>query len=112
MPMTQSVVAPHAAGRFRTISLLVALAPLWLLVVTATASEAFSVVVSVPPDVAGMPLGMVLEASAIVWMVAGVAVVWRAPSPLVESVALLVFTIPATVVAVLTPALIEVLRTL
>jgi hypothetical protein len=110
--MTPSLVARQPAGWSRAVSWLAALAPLWLLLVIAIASSGFGAVLSPLPDLAGLPLGVVLEVVALVWMLGGVAVVWRAPSALAESIALMVFTIPATVVVVLTPAVIELLRTL
>jgi hypothetical protein len=110
--MTPSIVAPHAASRSRTIPVSIALMPMWLLVVTALASSAFQVVLTDPPTVLSMPLGVVLEAVAMLWTLLGAVVVWRARSPLTEAIALLVFTIPATVAVVATPALIELLPTL
>lgn len=110
--MTPSIVAPRVAGRPRTISLLVALTPAWLLAVTALSSNVFAFVFTGPPELLGVPLGVMLETVALVWMLGGVAIVWRARTSLPEALGLLVFTIPATVVAVLTPPLIELLQTL
>jgi hypothetical protein len=90
----------------------IALMPIWLLVITALGSTAFSVVLNDPPSVMALPLGVVMESMAVLWALIGVALVWRARSPLSEAMALLLFTIPATVVVVSTPALIELLPTL
>ena len=108
--MRASVVMARPASRTRAITWLIALTPLWLLAVVALASNAVPVVLTGPPIVAGLPLGVVLESLAALWMVGGLAIVWRARSPLAESIALMLFTIPATVVGVLTPAFIQVLR--
>ena len=110
--MTSSIVAPPAEGHSRTVPLVVALTPLWLLIVMALVSNAVPVVLSTPPAVASLPLGVVMETIALLWMLGGVAIVWRARSPVLESVALMLFTIPATVLVVFTPTAIEILRTL
>jgi hypothetical protein len=110
--MTPSIVAPRPAGRLRAIARLIALLPLWLLVLTAVASNDFVVVFSRPPDVAGLPLGVVLETIAVLWTLGGLAIVWRARSPIAESLALILFTIPATVVVGVTPAAIEIMQSL
>jgi hypothetical protein len=108
--MTRAIVAPRAVGHSRAISSLAALAPAWLLALTALTSEAFPMVFSAVPSVETLPLGLVLESIALAWMVGGLVTVWRARSPLAEAIGLAAFTIPATTLAVLTPALIEVLQ--
>ena len=110
--MTSSIVAPQPATRSRTVIKLAAFTPLWLLVVTAVGSTALSVVFSKPPDILGVPLGVVIDAIALLWMLGGVAIIWRAGSALAESLALMFFTIPATVVVVFAPAAIEMMQTL
>lgn len=110
--MTSSIVAPRAAGRSQTVPLLVALAPLWLLIIMAVTSNAVPAVLSRPPAVASLPLGVVMESIALLWMLGGAAIVWRARSPVAESLALMLFTIPATVLVVFTPTAIEILQTL
>ena len=107
--MTSSMVTRRATGHSRTVPLLIALTPLLLLVVTAVGSSAVAVVLSAPPAIASLPLGVALELIALAWMAAGAAIVWRARSPLIESLALMLFTIPATVLVVLTPTVIQAL---
>lgn len=107
-----SIVAPRADGRSRTVPLVVALTPLWLLIFMALVSDAVPVVLSRPPAVVSLPLGVVMESIALLWMLAGAAIVWRARSPVAESLALMLFTIPATVLVVFTPTAIEILQTL
>jgi hypothetical protein len=65
-----------------------------------------------PPDVLGIPLGVVFQGLAMLWMLWGVLVVWRARSRLVESLGLMLFTIPATVAVVYGPAIILILQNL
>ena len=108
--MMPSIVALQPVGRTRVIARLIALMPLWLLVLTALASSDFGVIFTKPPDVVGLPLGVVVESVAALWTLAGLAIVWRARSPIVESLALMVFTIPATVVVGITPALIQIIK--
>lgn len=110
--MTPTIVASRPGGRMRAIARLIALMPLWLLLLTAVASNDFVVVFARPPDVAGLPLGLVLETIAVLWTLGGLAIVWRARSPIAESLALILFTIPATVMVGITPTAIEVLRSL
>lgn len=55
------------------------------------------------PRLFGTPLQAALISVALVWMTIGVFVIRRGRSPLSQSVALMVFTIPATVAAVVGP---------
>ena len=88
-----------------------ALTPLWLLVVVFAGSPlTFQTMFAARPDFYGAPWGLVVEAAALLWMVVGVFAIWNAKSKLVESLALLMFTIPATVVVVFTPAVILALQ--
>lgn len=61
------------------------------------------------PTLLGIPADALLGALALLWMAVGSLLVRFARSPLVESLALLAFTVPATVLAVLAPALLVVL---
>jgi hypothetical protein len=88
-----------------------ALMPLWLLVVVFAGSPfTFQIMFAARPDIYGAPWGVVVEAAAMLWMVVGVFAIWNARSKLVESLGLLMFTIPATVVVVFTPAVILALQ--
>lgn len=58
------------------------------------------------PSLLGLPADAVLGAVVLVWMLIGTLTIRYARSPLTEALALLVFTIPATVMAALAPALI------
>jgi hypothetical protein len=94
-------------------SRLLALTPLWvLLVVSAFSPEFLPAMSATPLETLGIPLAAAVEVAAMLWMFIGVVVILNAESRLFESLALTVFTIPAAVVAVVTPAVIGVLATL
>jgi hypothetical protein len=110
--MTSSLVAADAAARRTgTPSRIFALMPLWVFLIVSTFStEFFDALRVAPPDVLGVPLAIAIEGAALLWMVIGVVVISTVRSRLVESLSLTVFTIPATVVVVLTPAVIGILK--
>lgn len=60
-----------------------------------------------PPGILGLPFGLVLLVLAAGWMLIGVGIVWSTRSKLTEMLALILFTIPATILVVLGPALIR-----
>lgn len=113
--MATSVMQSDAAASIRPgrPSRILALMPLWLLVIVAAFSPAFLQALDAkPPDILGVPLATVVDVAALVWMAVGLVVIWSARSRVVESIALTVFTIPATVVVVLTPVVIAVAQSL
>ena len=115
--MTSSIVAPQPeAARPRPERWLyrfVALLPLWVMVAEALfAPTYFGGFQESPPDIVGIPLGVALTGAAFAWMLIGVAIVWNARSRLTEALGLLLFTIPATLVAVLGPAVIVIMQNL
>jgi hypothetical protein len=80
---------------------------LWILIVASVASPTFlGPMTSKPPDILGVPLGVAVEGLAMLWMLIGVAVIWDARSRLAESLGFILFTIPATLVVVFTPAVV------
>ena len=90
-----------------------AFTPLWVLIIASVASpKFFDPLFSKPPDWLGIPLGVVVEAIAMVWMLMGVVLIWDARSRLVESLALFFFTIPATFLVVFSPAVILIMQNL
>ena len=112
LAMTSSVMTPDSASaRPGRPSRIFALMPLWVLVIVAAFSSDFLRALDArPPDVLGIPLATVVDIAALAWMAVGLAVIWNAASRVVESIALTIFTIPATVVVVAAPVAIEVLQ--
>ena len=104
--MTTSTMAPDAGSeRPGLASLLLALTPVWLLLLLSALTPEFVRALGAgQPGTAGVALPLVVELAALAWMLIGVAVIRNAASRLVESLALTVFTIPATVVVVVLPA--------
>jgi hypothetical protein len=83
---------------------LLALTPTWMFVALSLLDRGYiPALLEVPPDLVGLPLGMAVTAIAVAWMLVGAALVWRAPSALVQSLGLLAFTIPATIVVAFAP---------
>ena len=90
-----------------------AFTPLWVLIIASVAVPSFSdPIFAKPPDWLGIPLGVVMDAIALVWMLIGVVVIWDARSRLVEALVVTFFTIPATLLVVLSPALILIMQNL
>jgi hypothetical protein len=86
---------------------------MWILIIVSVASPTFfPPILAKPPEVAGIPLGVVVEGVAMLWMLIGAAVVWDARSRFVESLAFTLFTIPATVVVIFTPAVVLIVQNL
>lgn len=112
--MATSITSPDA-GLLRPglPSRILALTPLWVLLVVSAFSPDFLPAMSAEPlDTLGIPLALLVELAAVLWMIVGVVVILNAESRVLESLALTVFTIPATVVVVVTPAAITMLSTL
>lgn len=115
--MTSSIVSPQPTrpprGAGRIIDRIAPFAPLIVLLVTSFGTPNLSSpMYAAPPDVLDVPLGIVLTAIVMGWMLIGVAIVWTARSRLAESLALVFFTIPATVAVVFGPAVILILQNL
>lgn len=112
--MTASILSPDTGSvRPGLASRIFALTPLWVLLVVAAFSPDFVPAMGAKPhDMLGIPLALLFEVAAMLWMVMGVVVILNAESRLLESLALTVFTIPATVVVVVTPAVISILQNL
>jgi hypothetical protein len=107
---------PRAGGAARTgriATRLTAFTPLWVLLIVSVLSPSFShSFFTKPPDWLGIPLGVVVDAAEMVWMLIGVVLVWDTRSLLVRSFALVFFTIPATFAVILAPALILIAQNL
>jgi hypothetical protein len=87
---------------------LVALTPLWLLLVVSTVAAgslpALDGTAAGGAGIAGVPYGTALNALAMGWTLPGLVAVAKVRSSLGQSIAVLVFTIPATILVVLAPA--------
>jgi hypothetical protein len=118
--VTSSSPSPAPAGtpnlrpwRSGWSSRIVAFTPLVVFVlVSLFARTYFGRSVEEPPSIIGIPLGIVVQGLAFFWMLIGVVAVWDARSRAVELVSLLVFTIPATIVTILGPAIILIMQNL
>ena len=116
--MTSSVAPPPVMAatsqpsRSR-LTRLVAFTPVWLLLVATLASPTFlGATLTRPPELLGLPLAVFADGLAVVWMLLGVVLVWDSRSRLTESLALLVFTVPATMTIVFAPAAVLILQVL
>ena len=69
-------------------------------------------IVSAPPAIVGIPLGIALQAVTLAWAVIGTAIVWRNPGQLWTFVALLLFTFPALALILLASALVVIIQNL
>ncbi len=104
MSMDGGAIRPGLPSR------ILALTPLWVLLVVSSFSPDFLPAMAARPlDTFGIPLALLVEVGAMLWMSVGLVVIVSAESRLLESLALTVFTIPATVVVVITPVLITIL---
>ena len=113
IPTRQPMQEAPSRSRARWATRITAFTPLWVLIVASVASPTFfGPMFAKPPDWLGIPLGVVMDAIAMVWMLIGVALIWDARSRLVEALVLFWFTIPATLVVVFSPALILIMQNL
>jgi hypothetical protein len=92
-------------GRAHVVAQLLSLAPFLILLAVAADPHARLLAPLEPkPMLLGIPADALLGALTLAWMAVGALLIRAARSPLVESLALLVFTVPATILAVLAPA--------
>jgi hypothetical protein len=112
-PNPQPMQEAPSKSRSRWATRITAFTPLWVLIVASVASRTFSEpMFSRPPDWLGIPLGVVMDAIAMVWMLIGAVLIWDARLRLVEALVLFWFTIPATLVVVFSAALILIMQNL
>ena len=98
--------AATGRGRAHVVAQVLALAPFWILLAVAADPQARLLAPLQPtPLVLGLPADALLGALTLGWMGVGAVAIRLARSPLAESLGLLLCTVPATVLAVLTPAL-------
>jgi hypothetical protein len=113
IPTRQPTQEALSRSRSRWATRITAFTPLWVLIVASVASPTFfPQMFAKPPEIVGIPLGFVIDAIAMVWMLIGVVLIWDARSRLVEALVLFWFTIPATLVVVFSPALILIMQNL
>lgn len=97
-------------GRAHLVAQLLSLSPFWILLAVAADPQAQLLA---PPQATPLLLGIAADALfgavTLAWMAVGTLIIRFARSPLAESLALLAFTIPATITAVLVPALVYML---
>jgi hypothetical protein len=112
--MATSIMSPDAGSlRPGLPSRILALTPLWVLLVVSAFSPDFLPTIGAKPlDMLGIPLALLVELAAMLWMIVGIVVILNAESRVLESLALTVFTIPATIIVVVTPTAISVLPNL
>ena len=84
-----------------------------MLIITTIASPTyFGPLFAKPPDFLGIPFGVVIDAIAMLWMLIGVVLIWDTRSSIVQGLVSFFFTIPATMVVVLSPAVVLILQNL
>jgi hypothetical protein len=89
------------------VRVLLGLLPLWILLIRLIASPgSMDPVTSNPPEVVGLPAGVVLVAGALAVMAIGIEVLRRASSNGVALLAFLGLTLPSAALIVAAPALI------
>ncbi len=87
--------------------LLVGLLPLWIYAYQLVAApRAIDTLFSNPPALAGLPLGVLLDAIALLAMAAGIIALRRASSTAMTVAAVLCLTVPAAVVVAAAPVLV------
>ena len=109
-PQPAATIAPPSRSRFLVRA--AALMPFWLFLALFATGQFNSFFGPPPPEIMGIPLGAWMIALAAGWMLIGVALVWGTRSRLTEMFVLLLFTIPATILLVLGPAVILILQNL
>ena len=102
--------AASRRSRAHAVAQLLSIAPFFILLAVAADPQARQLSPLQPmPGLVGLPADALLSAATLAWMTVGALVIRFARSPIGESVALLVFTIPATIAAALAPAVLLVL---
>jgi hypothetical protein len=92
------------AGRAQLVAQALSLSPLMMLAAVALAPDQVRRALLQPePGLLGLPVLALILATIVVWTLAGLLVVRHVRSPLAQALALVLFTIPATVAAVVWP---------
>lgn len=115
--MSSSIVSPQSKAsttakpwRPGLVSRIFALTPLWVLLAVPIVSPTyFDPMFGEYPTILGINLGLVVTAVALGWMLIGLGILWNAKTLPVEALVYAVFTIPATMMVIFTPALVLIL---
>ena len=99
----------RADSAWRTLSLLPFVEALLL---TIFARTYFGPLVATPPDILGIPFGLVLEVVILAWAALGARVIWTTKSMAMATIALLTTTAPAVPALLLLPAIILIVQNL
>ncbi len=110
MPTTALAAERHLVAarpsRTHVIAQLLSLSPFWILLAVAADPQTRLLAPFQPvPHLLGVQADALLGTVTLLWMAVGALIVRYGRSPLTEALGLLLFTIPATTSAVLTPAL-------
>lgn len=113
MPKAAAATQPSVLtreSRTHVVAQLLSLSPLAVLGAAAAFPQTLLLPSTDPaPQLLGIPAQAVIGLVTVLWTLTGAVIVRNARSPLTQSLALLVFTIPATIAAVIAPALLLVL---
>jgi len=105
----QARIPWRADGRWRTVSL----TPFGLALVLAVfATSYLPGIMAKPPDIVGLPLGVVVDALTLAWAALGAYVILTTRSLTLAALALVTATAPAVVILILTPAAIRIMQNL
>ena len=97
----------------RRIAVVVALVPLWLILILSVVAPGFmDPLYANPPGIAGLPAGIVILGLVLAWTAIGVAVISGLQSVRTQLLAYLVFAVPATMVVLYAPATILIIQNL
>ena len=107
--MTTVTAGSARLNPWRVVYRAAALLPLWLFLVLFLTGR-FNAFFGRPPDVLGLPLGVVSLGLAFGWMLIGAALVWNARSAALAFFAILLFAFPATFGLIFYPAIILILQ--
>lgn len=104
-----SMFAPPRRWRSGRGANVAAIMPLAVSIVMLLVPGYFERLVSIPPDMIGIPFGLVLFTSAILWSLLGAAVIGQTRYRVMAALALTTTTIPAVAFLPLIPTLIRIL---
>jgi hypothetical protein len=102
-----AIPASHQRAGNRALRVLIGFLPLWVLLFLLVAAPNFMApMFANPPEVYGLPAGVVILAIALTVMAIGVAILGRTSSPKAAIVTVVGFTAPSLILLVMAPAMI------